>query len=74
MKQLESHFDNSSSSDAVPNQSSAPSDIVPGIYYLVFIYLVVTGLILGKLHRIENELKTVLLHWNPGSRRTSVRK
>lgn len=56
MRELESHFgpNNLNESDK-PNQQTKdkkPSDIVP-----------VAGLITGRFHRIENELKTVLQHW-----------
>mgnify|MGYP001148477982 FL=1 len=37
---------------AAENKSSSVSDIVP-----------ISGLILGKLHRLENELKTIMEHW-----------
>jgi hypothetical protein len=50
MKQLERDF----FSNPIPSTSSkaALSDIVP-----------ITGLILSRLHRVENEHKTVLDHW-----------
>ena len=37
---------------AAEKKSSSVSDIVP-----------ISGLILGKLHRLENELKTIMEHW-----------
>lgn len=42
----------STTSSAIEQQQRKPSDVVP-----------VTGLILNRLHRLENELKTVLEHW-----------
>ena len=49
MKLLEEQF----FSDARVDTDKQLSDIVP-----------ISGLILGKLHRLENELKTVLDHWS----------
>ncbi len=40
-----------------PQKGGPLSDIVP-----------VSGLILGKLHRIENEFKTAIEHWSPRMR------
>jgi hypothetical protein len=54
MKRLEQHFFASSTSGSPqPQGKTALSDIVP-----------VTGLIVGKLHRLENELRTVVEHWS----------
>lgn len=60
MKRLEQDFfspnptiTSNSSESPQYQKKSAPSDIVP-----------VTGLIVGKLHRLENELKTVVEHWS----------
>lgn len=57
MRELESHFgpNNLNESDKPAQQQlkdKRPSDIVP-----------VAGLITGRFHRMENELKTVLQHW-----------
>jgi len=51
MKRLEQDFFKASA--ASPQAKAAPSDIVP-----------VTGLIMSKLHRLENELRTVVEHWS----------
>ncbi|ELR13243.1 uncharacterized protein ACA1_339910 [Acanthamoeba castellanii str. Neff] len=54
MKRLEQDFFGDPSAPPQERQKkSPPSDIVP-----------VTGLIVGKLHRLENELKTVVEHWS----------
>jgi hypothetical protein len=58
MKRLEQDFfvdlTATAASPPEPKQKKAPpSDIVP-----------ITGLIVGKLHRLENELKTVVEHWS----------
>jgi len=51
---LPKHQEGDGDSNNKKKEKRAPSDIVP-----------VTGLILSKLHRTENELKTVYHHWGP---------
>ncbi len=56
MKRLEGDFFKkveAAAPAAASKKGGAPSDIVP-----------LTGLIIGKLHRIDNELKTVIEHWS----------
>ena len=51
MKKLEEQFFVAMQQPS-PQSPNKPSDIVP-----------ITGLILNRLHRLENELKTVVDHW-----------
>jgi hypothetical protein len=62
MARLEREFFGNNSIEGA-TEKKAPSDIVP-----------VTGLILSRFHRLENELKTILEHWGRRERRAPERK